>query len=315
MRFKMLKIGLILVMFTSVTFRCAKEKAYSQKFKATKCVILLVDGPRWTETWGDATHTYQPNLFSTLKNEGCVFTNFYNNGNTFTLPGHTATLTGKYQDIVNDGTQLPDNPGLSQLFLEKYPTKKAAIITSKDKLEVLGNCIDANYNGKYKCYTDCGVAGLTTGYRLDSVTIAHVKLYLTTDHPDFLFVQLKEPDAAGHANDWTGYLNGIIQGDAFALELWNQLQADPFYKDQTTFIVTNDHGRHLDGTADGFISHGDGCEGCRHINLFMAGPDIKKNTIISVAYEQTDINKTVTTMLNLNQNYGNGKIIKSAFGK
>ena len=216
---------------------------------------------------------------------------------------------------MNDGTQLPDNPGLSQLFLEKYPTKKAAIITSKDKLEVLGNCIDANYNGKYKCYTDCGVAGLTTGYRLDSVTIAHVKLYLTTDHPDFLFVQLKEPDAAGHANDWTGYLNGIIQGDAFALELWNQLQADPFYKDQTTFIVTNDHGRHLDGTADGFISHGDGCEGCRHINLFMAGPDIKKNTIISVAYEQTDINKTVTTMLNLNQNYGNGKIIKSAFGK
>ena len=62
---------------------------------------------------------------------------------------------------------------------------------------------------------------------------------------------------------------------------------------QTTLFVTNDHGRHLDGKKDGFISHGDKCEGCRHINFFAYGPDFKSNQIINVERELIDIPATV----------------------
>lgn len=306
----MLKIGILFSLITAMTFQCAKDKAHKPTYKANKCVILLIDGPRYQETWGDNTHQYVPHLYNDLKSQGCIFTNFQNNGPTFTIPGHTAILTGYYQAIANDGSQLPNYPGLPQLFLEKNPGSKVDVITSKDKIEVLSNCLVPEYKDKFKAYTDCGINGWGTGYREDSVTMAHVREKLAADHPDFLFIQLKQPDAAGHANDWPKYLQGIVDGDAFAAEVWSLLQGDDYYKDQTIFIVTNDHGRHDDGTADGFISHGDACNGCKHINLFMAGPDFKKDLIIDKAYEQIDIHKTVTQMLSLKNNYGTGKFIK-----
>ena len=36
--------------------------------------------------------------------------NFRNNGPTYTVPGHTAIVTGSYQRISNAGTSLPKNP-------------------------------------------------------------------------------------------------------------------------------------------------------------------------------------------------------------
>lgn len=308
----MVKTVLLFSAFTAATFQCTKQKAADRQYKATKCVILLIDGPRWTETGGDPTHQYVPHLYNELKAQGCNFSNFYNNGPTFTIPGHTAVLTGNYQDIANDGSELPNYPGLPQLFLEKFPSSKSHVITSKDKIQVLTDCIQSTYAGKHQAVTDCGINGWGTGYRLDSVTMAHVRDKLVTDQPDFLFIQLKEPDVSGHNNNWAGYLNGIINGDAFALEVWNILQANSYYKDQTMFIVTNDHGRHIDGVADGFISHGDNCVGCRRINLFMAGPDFKKDVIIDQAYEQIDIHKTVAHILGLSANFGNGKVIVDA---
>lgn len=37
-------------------------------------------------------------------------------------------------------------------------------------------------------------------------------------------------------------------------ELWNYVQSDPFYKDQTTIIVTTDHGR---GNGNEWTDHND----------------------------------------------------------
>ena len=41
-----------------------------------------------------------------------------------------------------------------------------------------------------------------------------------------------------------------------------------FYKDKTTLIVSNDHGRHIDSKG-GFQNHGDDCAGCRHIEFLQ----------------------------------------------
>jgi hypothetical protein len=61
-------------------------------------------------------------------------------------------------------------------------------------------------------------------------------------------------------------------------------------KDKTTLFITNDHGRNADGHKDGFISHGDGSEGNRHIFLLAIGALIsKKDVIITKERELTDI--------------------------
>src|SRR5207253_1262335 len=109
----------------------------------------------------------------------------------------------------------------------------------------------------------------------------HAVNVIQQQHPDFLFIHFKEPDASGHANNWQGYLDGIKEGDKKSWNIWKLLRSSEYYKNNTTFVITNDHGRHNNGIADGFISHGDACVGCRHINLFIAGPGIKKGQIIT----------------------------------
>jgi hypothetical protein len=44
-----------------------------------------------------------------------------------------------------------------------------------------------------------------------------------------------------------------------------------------------------DHIANGFVSHGDHCAGCTHINFFAVGPDFKKNLISDTHRELIDI--------------------------
>ncbi len=301
-----------LILLTAlITLNCKRDPPVYDEAQR-KLVFVLIDGPRWTETWGDNTHQYQPLLRDSLQQEGCVFTNFYNNGITLTVPGHTALLTGKYQTIVNNGMEYPMYPSLAQLFLQRRPTdnNNSWLVTSKDKLEVFKSCRTSDWSNVYTPITDCGNSGNGSGYRLDSITYAHALQTLETQHPDFIFIAFKEPDMSGHGNDWPGYLDGIRKGDEYAWNIWKFLQSSPYYKGNTTFVITNDHGRHSDGVADGFISHGDACPGCRHINLFIAGPNIKKGELITQNYEQVDLHKTLCRMFGLMDQYSEGKVIR-----
>ncbi len=306
-----LSIALLLFIFS-----CKKDIEVT-KYRANKLVIVLIDGPRWEETWGDPSHQYQPYLHNYLKSQGSLFTNFQNLGSTFTNPGHCAILTGNYESLVNNGTQLATYPSLAQCFLQK--TKKDShtswLITSKDKLEIFKTCLQPEWQNAYTPQVDCGISGLGTGYRHDTITYKKTFEVLQNEHPEFLFVAFRDPDYSAHANDWTAYLNGIKNGDKYAYEIYNFLQNDPFYKNQTTFVITNDHGRHPNSIADGFISHGDNCDGCKHINLFMAGPDIKRNAIITNNYEQIDLHKTLSELYELNASYSKGKIISEVLIK
>ena len=301
---------LFIISMLAFTVSC-KRDAPVVDFNTRKLVFISIDGPRWEETWGDNTHQYQPYLRDSLQQLGCIFTNFYNNGITSTVPGHTALLTGHYQNIANNGSEYPMYPSLGQLFLQKRQNSASNswLISSKDKLEILKSCTQIDWANTYTPNTDCGVNGLGTGYRNDSTTFAHASQTLLQQHPDFIFIHFKEPDASGHSANWQGYLDGIKQGDKYAWEIWKLLQSSAYYKNNTTFVITNDHGRHNNGVADGYISHGDNCVGCRHINLFMAGPDIKQGQIISANYEQTDLHKTICKMYGLFSDYSEGKVI------
>ncbi len=161
--------------------------------------------------------------------------------------------------------------------------------------------------------TDCGINGLGTGYREDSTAVRKVKNILANYHPRLMIVNFKQPDAAGHTNDSAAYLQGIVDTDNYIYQIWNQIQSDDFYKDRTTLIVTNDHGRHTAGHLDGFVSHGDECDGCKHIEFLGLGPDFKQNFVCSQSYEQIDIASTVAELMAFNVPYAHGKVMKGLF--
>jgi hypothetical protein len=300
---------------TTVTQQSVPSAALaSGVFKTQNVIIIVMDGARFSETWGDYTRQNIPNMFS-MYHYGVLLGNFRNNGTTLTDSGHDAICTGNYDNLENSGQELPNYPSIFQSFLKATgkPQTKAWVVASKDKLAILGDCKQSEWAGQYMPKIDCGNNGIFTGYRSDDTTFNHVKNVMATYHPNLMLVNFKDPDVYGHGNQWGSYVKAIKQTDQYIKDIYDLVQNDPEYRDKTTIFITNDHGRHLDNVADGFISHGDGCEGCRHIQMLAIGPDFKKGVGFETPYEQIDISATIAKMLNFKMNYSKGKVMADLF--
>ncbi|TSJ40457.1 alkaline phosphatase family protein [Mucilaginibacter corticis] len=282
--------------------------------KTENVIIIVMDGPRYSETWGDYTRQNIPGQFD-IYHYGVLLSNFHNMGTTNTDSGHDAICTGNYENLENTGQALPQYPSIFQEFLKATgkPAEKAWVVASKDKLQILGDCQQAGWTGQYQPRTDCGISGIFSGYRADDTTFAHAKNVINTYHPNLMLINFKDPDTYGHSNLWSNYIKAIQTTDGYIKAIYDMIQADPVYKDKTTLIITNDHGRHVDNVADGFVSHGDGCDGCRHIEFLAVGPDFKKGIGLVTPYEQIDISQTVAKLLNFKMDYGKGKLMTDIF--
>lgn len=301
-----------LLLVSAVFAFCAmcKKDPEIPPYKTKHVIIIVVDGPRYSETWGSGELYWIPRR-AQLSQQGTLLTNFYNDGFTYTNAGHTAITTGIHQPINNNGLELPYGASIFQYWRKATgaPAEKTWIITSKDKLNILADCVDTTYAGQFNPSYDCGINGPFSGYREDSVTFNRTIRVFQMWHPDMMLVNFKGPDWFGHANDWPGYLNAIAETDEYVGQIWDFLQSDPYYAGTTTLIVTNDHGRHLDSNG-GFVSHGDGCLGCRHIEFLIVGPDTKENYTSDEPYDLCDIPKTISQLMLFPMYTGNGNLMK-----
>jgi hypothetical protein len=307
---------LLISIFIATLVSCRKDPTISQ-YRTKNVFIIVMDGARYSETWGDPVHQYIPHLSNNFAPNGIASTRFYNDGPTYTASGHVAITTGHYQEINNGGAETPEHPSVFQYWLKATGKDSTAawIIASKDKLAVLSDCLDEKWNGYYNPSTNCGIngAGVGSGYRDDSTTFEKAKEIITLHHPNLVLLNFREPDFSGHQNNWPAYLQGISDVDQYCYELWNFVQADSLYAGTTTFFITNDHGRHLDTISPGFSGHGDGCEGCRHINLFAIGPDFKTNYVMDEKYGLIDIPHTAAALFGFRFSTGQGVVMEELF--
>lgn len=289
-----------------------EEKQYETEY----VFVVIIDGPRFTETFGDTACRYIPHLGKELIHEGVLLYDFRNNGPTYTNAGHTAICTGNYQSISNNGDELPKNPSMFQYYLKGKNADKsdAWIVSSKGKLEILANTKDKKWWNEFMPYTYCGPKGNSSEYVNDGQTFNKVNELLTSENPPHLMlVNFLAVDTYAHANQWEDYLTSLKNLDNYVSEIWKTIQSSEKLRNKTTLIVTNDHGRHLDGHKDGFVNHGDNCEGCRHISLLAMGPDFKKDVVIKNYGEQLDISATIAEMLHFCMPTGKGKVMTELF--
>jgi hypothetical protein len=280
------------------------------KIGTQNVIVIVVDGARYTDTWGALGTPLIPQR-KELSAQGALCANFYNYGLTLTVSGHTAIATGVYELLNNVGAETPTYANYMQVWRKQFnqPAEKAWIIASKDKVDVIKNCTDPKWKNTYMPNTNCGKSGLGSGYRDDFTTLNVAKQILDTYSPNLMLINFKQPDSNGHTGDSLAYVQGIIDSDNYVKQLWDFIQSHKHYKDNTAFIVTNDHGRHTPGHLDGFISHGDDCLGCRHIELLAIGPDFKKNYISTTAYSQTDIAPTIAYLLGFKMPVNKGRVM------
>jgi len=295
------KSGLILV-FTVVL----AIHVFAQKTK--NVIIIVIDGARYTETFGDSAHQYIPKIWNQLHPLGAIYTSYYNNGTTLTNSGHSSILTGTWQKLPNDGSARPTSPTIFEYYRKqcKASQKENYVVLGKDKLNMLSYSTDAQYGSDY----GASVQTSTAQYN-DSVTLKNIKLVLSTDKPHLLISNFAATDHSGHGGIFKEYTNSLKIADNLVFDLWNYIQADPNYRNSTTLIITNDHGRH---TKD-FKEHGDNCDGCRHIMLMILGPDTPAGIIDNSVCEQIDIAPTVGSYLHFATPSSQGKVIRSAVAK
>lgn len=292
------------------------QTASESTYKSEYVYIVIIDGPRFSETFGDSTYKYIPKMGNELLPQGVLLYNFRNNGKTLTNSGHAAITCGVYQNLSNAGKELPHYPSIFQYYLKTKNVDKsdAYIVTSKGKLQILGNTSNKTWWNTYMPATYCGPNGNGAEYGGDQGTYDKVYSLLTSERPPHLMlVNFLAVDTYGHSNQWDMYLKSLQTCDDYVSQIWNVIQSSPKLKDKTTLIVTNDHGRHLDGHKDGFVNHGDGCEGCRHIMLLGLGPDFKKNTVLKTCSEQIDISATVAKLLHFNMPTSKGRVLTELF--
>ncbi len=292
---------------------CSKNVDLGSRPIENNCItenvfVVVIDGPRYSETWGDPQHSLIPKLFSKLSPEGIVNQEFYNNGDTHTLSGHTTLSRGIYEKMENTGKEYPEYPSYLQhwLYQTQNNPNKAWIIGSKTKLHILGNCTNSDWSNSY-------LPAIDSKNRDDDETINKVREIVDLHHPNLIFINLRGPDFGGHARNWELYRAGIKQTDSLLNEIYNLINSDTVYAGKTTLIMTNDHGRHLDGIQDGFINHGDLCEGCRHINFFAWGPDFKTGELLNTPRQQIDIVPTVCYLMGFKMNQSQGKVMTELF--
>lgn len=291
-----MRIRIVIAVCLTCLTACDRDRDGTE---TRRVIILTIDGPRFSETWGDSMGKYIPYLANDLAPQGAFVPEFYNDGPTETTAGHTALTTGVYQSINNSGQEFPQHPSIFQLWRARSGADSTAawIITSKDKLEVLSNCLDTAWVNRERPMRDCGIAGLGSGSRDDSLTLIRARDVMDAYQPTLMLVHFKEPDVTGHTGDWSGYLKQITRTDRLANDLWNFIQSHPVYSQQTTLFIALDHGRHLDGISSGFSGHGDDCAGCRKIACLVLGPDTGTGVTIPTRYNQTNLAATVAELL------------------
>ena len=111
------------------------------------------------------------------------------------------------------------------------------------------------------------------GTRQDQLTFLTAKEYIQQHRPKIMFLGLGETDEYAHSGRYDLYLEQANKVDRMLAELWHWVQTTPGYKDNTTFLITTDHGR---GRLDkNWASHSTFIRGSSQTWLAMIGPTIE----------------------------------------
>jgi bisphosphoglycerate-independent phosphoglycerate mutase (AlkP superfamily) len=83
----------------------------------------------------------------------------------------------------------------------------------------------------------------TASTRNDMLTFVTAKEYIQARHPKIVYIGFGETDEYAHSGKYDDYLQSAQLFDTYIAQLWYLVNNDPFYKNNTSFIITTDHGR------------------------------------------------------------------------
>ena len=276
----------------------------------------------WREDPRERRRLLLPFLWGTIAARGQLFGNRpagsrveVTNGVRISYPGYNEMLTGSADPRI-DRNEFGPNPNVTvfewlnnaadlhgkvDVFATWYafadifnqarsglPVRAGAALVERADTSVRGRLLAELYDDSTRLYGS---------NPFDSFVHVALREHLKAHHPRVLFVGYGDTDLWAHVGRYDLVLYTAHRFDRYVGELWRQLQALPQYRDQTTFILTADHGRGS-GPLD-WKEHGVAQAGSEQIWLAVIGPDTpplgeRRNT---APLTQGQIAATVATLL------------------
>ena len=291
--------------------------------------IIVMNGVRYDDAFGDKNHLYIDNIWNKLRPLGTICTRFENSELTFPLPSQMSLLTGVWHVFEN-----PRSEKIRPAFPTLFEYWNSAMSNSGN------SCYFASNNARFEILTRSNHPGFGAahapvfeaskeGDANENAIYEKAMPYIMEKHPSFVYLSLGsgvgggtekelldhecqikgQKDACGGAELLNLYYESIIAMDAIVYDLWFRIQEEETYKNKTVFLVLSDHGRHTDD----FHGFGDKCRGCRQLYLLAIGPGIKKNFVSKKERTLIDICRTVGTLFAMPTPYAKGNVMKELF--
>ncbi len=232
----------------------------------------------------------------------------------FSYPGYNEILSGIADDKRIDSNDKINNPNKTILEIAnqdlRYKGKVAAFaswdvfpyIVNEERSGVpvnagfeLAEGGDLTQREQFLNELQPTVPSPWSTVRLDAFTHHYAIEHMKKNHPELVYIAYGETDDFAHGGHYDAYLKSANTTDAFIKQLWNFTQQDPFYKGNTVFIISTDHGRGAINLST-WTGHGSDVKDAGSVWLIMFGSGVKAEGEVSTE-EQLYSNQIAPTVL------------------
>lgn len=276
----------------------------------------------WAFTPGERRKKLLPFFWGTIAEQGQLHGNRnagskvnVKNRYWFSYPGYNEIFSGYPDTLVNSNDKNPNKNVTVLEFLNQQPAFKGrvAAFSSWDVFDAIFNEQRAQFpvssgfdplqqtsptfallndmqKHSYKPFGD--------GVRPDMITYYAAKEYLKAKQPRVLSISFDETDDYAHEGKYDLYLRGAHLTDQWLGDLWETLQAMPQYRNNTTLIITTDHGRG-DVVKKDWTSHGAKVQGADQIWMAFLGKGIEAKGEVKKEEQlyQAQVAQTIAALL------------------
>lgn len=282
----------------------------------------------WRESPSDRRELLMPFFWSRMATQGIVFGNpeenskaIVTNGLNFSYPGYSEMLCGLVDPSV-DSNEKKNNPNVTVLEWLNNKSDFRGKVAAFCSWDVFPYIINRQRSG---LMVNAGWEPLTAALnrhdgnnpqisaarerlrqldrvaehmphvwhnvRYDYLTYRVTQEYVRLYKPRVLYVSLGETDDWAHEGRYDLYLDAAHRNDEYIRELWTLLQSIPEYRNNTTLILTTDHGRGDDRIS--WKSHGKDIADCQFIWMAVMGPNVNARAQKPEQVTQSQIAATV----------------------
>ena len=145
----------------------------------------------------------------------------------------------------------------------------------------------------------------------DELSVYIAKRLMQQEAPSLLWITMHDMDIA-HAGAYSLYIEGIRRTDRLCEEIWQAIQTEPEYKDNTTLFVLPDFGRDADydSGGNGFQHHRTGDAASRTTWMMVLGKGVREGVIYDQPMQSIDLVPSLGAIMGFSADQSQGKPVK-----